>query len=192
MSPRNKILRKVSAPPPIKGFRPFGGDTPGTSQSESIVLSFEEYEAMRLCDYEMHNHYSASVAMGVSRPTFTRIYASVRKKVARAFVEAKKISIEGGKVYYDSDWYTCSGCQCIFNNPDMDRAVEYCPLCGSKSVDQLLADDQSREKRHSNCRDTCVCPECGYEQAHRHGRPCNRQTCPECHTLMKRKHNINC
>ena len=152
MSPRNKILRKVSAPPPIKGFRPFGGDKHSTDHQESIVLSFEEYEAMRLCDYEMHNHHSASVAMGVSRPTFTRIYASVRKKVARAFVEAKKISIEGGKIYFDSDWYTCSVCHCIFNNPDMDKAVDDCPLCGSDTVDQLPDINQSTCKRHINCR----------------------------------------
>ncbi len=192
MSPRNKILRKVSAPPPIKGFKPFGGVKSDADQSESIVLSFEEYEAMRLCDYEMHNHHSASVVMGVSRPTFTRIYASVRKKVARAFVEAKKISIEGGKVYYDSDWYTCSECRCIFNNPDMDKSVEHCPLCSSKSVDQFIVDDTSSGDRFKNCRDICVCPECGYEQIHRHGLPCNRQTCPECHTLLKRKHHISC
>lgn len=154
MSPRRKILRKVSAPPPIKGFKPFGGDKTGSDHSESIVLSFEEYEAMRLCDHEMLNHHSASVAMGVSRPTFTRIYASVRKKVARAFVEAKKISIEGGKIYYDSDWYTCSGCRCIFNNPDKDKTVEHCPLCGNNAVNPLYADNQPTRKRQRKCRDT--------------------------------------
>ncbi len=158
MSPRRKILRKLTSPPPIKGFRPFGGDKPGSDHSESIVLSFEEYEAMRLCDHEMLNHHSASVAMGVSRPTFTRIYASVRKKVARAFVEAKKISIEGGKIYYDSDWYTCSGCRCIFNNPDKDKAVEHCPLCGNDAVAQLHDDSQSIGKRHRKCRNTRLGP----------------------------------
>lgn len=163
MSPRNKKLRKVSAPPPIKGFKPFGGNKSAISNSDSIVLSFEEYEAMRLCDYEMQNHHQASVAMGVSRPTFTRIYASVRKKVARAFVEAKKLSIEGGKIYYDSDWYECASCHCLFNNPDKDLEVGQCALCGKTSVHPFSPGDNKKE-----------------------------YTLQTCQTLTNRRHSANC
>ena len=33
----------------------------------------------------------------------------------------------------------------------------------------------------------CVCPNCGYEQAHQPGVPCFSQTCPKCNTPMQRK-----
>lgn len=133
MSPRNKTLRKVVNPPVIRGFKPFGAES-GTANTEPVVLLFEEFEAIRLCDYDGCNQLKASVMMGVSRPTFTRIYASALKKIAQAFVEGRSITIAGGKVYFDSDWYHCKSCDCHFNNPDKDQKITGCPLCGSEGV----------------------------------------------------------
>jgi len=133
MSPRIKRPRKVLNPPVIKGFKPFG---PGMENlnPEPIFLLFEEYEALRLCDFDMIIHNEASVIMGVSRPTFTRIYAAARQKIAKAFVEGRQITIEGGKVYFDSTWYHCADCKCDFNNPEKEKEVERCPLCSSTNV----------------------------------------------------------
>ncbi|MDX9905239.1 MAG: DUF134 domain-containing protein [Bacteroidales bacterium] len=133
MSPRTKTLRKVLNPPGIKGYKPYGPGVTG-EPAEPINLHYEEYEALRLCDYDRHNHHQASVVMGVSRPTFTRIYASALQKIARAFVEGRSISIEGGKVYFDSDWYSCSSCHCFFNNPEREMKVFQCSLCGSEDI----------------------------------------------------------
>jgi len=83
-------------PPSIKGFKPYGLDSEGTA-AEPVTVLFEEYEALRLSDYDSLNHHQASVMMGVSRPTFTRIYASALQKIAVAFVEGRQITIEGGK-----------------------------------------------------------------------------------------------
>lgn len=134
MSPRIKKIRKVLSPPAIKGMKPYGGG-PLKSQAEPVTILFEEYEALRLCDYDMYNHHQASVLMGVSRPTFTRIYASARQKVVLAIVEGRQISIEGGKVYFDSDWYNCSDCGCYFNHPDKENKIEKCPLCGGNHIE---------------------------------------------------------
>ena len=133
MSPRIKTLRKVLNPPVIKGFKPYGIKS-GKQNSARINLLFEEYEALRLCDYDQCNHHQASVLMGISRPTFTRIYASALQKIAKGFVEGNQIEIEGGKVYFDSDWYECAGCGCYFNNPEKDKKVENCPLCGNHQI----------------------------------------------------------
>lgn len=133
MSPRVKTLRKVQNPPLIKGFKPYGPDS-GKRNSEAVILLFEEYEALRLCDYDRFKHQQASAMMGVSRPTFTRIYASALQKIAHAFVEGRQISIEGGKVYFDSDWYQCSGCHCYFNNPGKGKEVTACPLCSDQQI----------------------------------------------------------
>lgn len=133
MSPRLKMLRKVSNPPVIKGFKPYGPSL-GNLKSGEVNLLYEEYEAIRLSDYDKLNHYQASVMMGVSRPTFTRIYAAALQKTAKAFVEGKQITIEGGKVYFDSDWYYCEACTCYFNNVEKEKAVKNCPLCNSEKV----------------------------------------------------------
>jgi predicted DNA-binding protein (UPF0251 family) len=154
MSPRLKTLRKVLSPPLIKGFKPYGNinANPG---AEPVNLLFEEYEALRLCDYDRCNHHRASVIMGVSRPTFTLIYASALQKISIAFVEGRQISIDGGKVYFDSDWYRCLSCQCYFNNPEKQVLIEKCPLCGHDRIidyemqqeEVLTSDEPCRRNR---------------------------------------------
>lgn len=186
MSPRNKRLRKVLNPPIIKGLKPYGPEV-DESRTSVVTLLFEEYEALRLCDYDMFNHHQACVIMSVSRPTFTRIYAAARQKIAKTLVEGSQLSIEGGKVYFDSDWYHCSQCTCYFNNPEKDKSIETCPLC--KSADIISYEPQGRlifdEEKH--CEDICLCPACGFEQAHQYGEPCGSQICPKCETRMTRK-----
>ena len=94
MSPRPIRLRKISNPPIISGFKPYGNKS-NTVNTENVFLHLEEYEAIRLCDFEMPNHHKASLIMDVSRPTLTRIYAKARQKIAEALVLGKKIIIEG-------------------------------------------------------------------------------------------------
>lgn len=130
MSPRPVILRKISNPPLITGFKPYRNGRVD-EKAEGIFLQYEEYEAIRLCDHMMLNHHQASVLMAVSRPTLTRIYSSARKKIAEALVMGKKIIIEGGKIYFDSEWYSCKTCGCFFNNPEKQTEPLYCPLCKS-------------------------------------------------------------
>lgn len=81
MSPRPKNIRKVNDMPVTTGFKPIGLN--GCCKN-TIFLHFEEYEAIRLCDYEMKTQQEASVSMGVSRPTLSRIYVSARQKIAKA------------------------------------------------------------------------------------------------------------
>ncbi len=133
--PRIKTPRKLSGLPAIKGFRPYGPDI--DKQATAIVLHFEEYEAFKLCDYEGLNHSAAARLMQVSRPTFTRIYASARNKIAQAFAQGLAIEVEGGTVYFDSNWFQCNFCGCYFNQLDPAQPVEACPLCGKKHFQQM-------------------------------------------------------
>ncbi len=190
MSPRIKKLRKVLNPPPIKGFKPYGPEVDG-KKLEPVLLHFEEYEAFRLCDYDLYNHHQASVIMGVSRPTFTRIYSSVRRKVALAFAEGRQIVIDGGKVYFDSDWYHCSTCKCYFNNPQKDVEITECPLCGSKSFAGFNMENVQHESSGMIQTEYCVCPSCGYKTEHIQGKPCSTELCPECNVHMIRQGSSN-
>jgi predicted DNA-binding protein (UPF0251 family)/Zn-finger nucleic acid-binding protein len=192
MSPRLKKIRKVLSPPTIKGFKPYGVDTKKIGVHEPIMLLFEEYEAFRLCDYDMYNHHQASVIMGVSRPTFTRIYASVRQKVAMAFVQGRQITIEGGKVYFDSDWYQCKKCNCYFNNPHKEVEIDDCPLCGSNIITSYnIGKSTLTEEVTCERQDICICPRCGFEIEHHLGKPCSHEICPDCNTNMMRKGESN-
>lgn len=184
---RLKIPRKVTNPPIVKGFKPYGPDL-DNKKKEPIILNFEEYEAFRMCDYDMYNHHQASALMNVSRPTFTRIYASARMKISKAFVEGRQIEIEGGKVYFDSDWYQCNSCGCDFNNPQRNISIQNCPLCGSSSVMRHTEDIQENTPFDAN-EDLCICTECGYTKKHHYGVPCRNEVCPTCKTPLTRKHH---
>ena len=185
MCARIRRPRKILNPPCIKGFKPYGLSQDVTTSNKSVNLLMEEYESLRLCDYDGLNHHEASLMMDVSRPTFTRIYAAALQKIATAFVEGRQIAIEGGKVYFDSDWHECKNCECYFSHPLKHLPIKECPLCGSKDITDFdLPEENSQEQEGS---DKCVCPQCQFEQAHQSGRPCKEEVCPECGHFMKRK-----
>jgi predicted DNA-binding protein (UPF0251 family) len=186
MSLRLKRIRKVLNPPIIKGMKPYGHTSDSINQS-LVTLLYEEYEALRMCDYDMITHHQASELMQVSRPTFTRIYATARQKIAQSLVEGRPIAIEGGKVYFDSDWYQCEDCKCYFNNPEKDKEVEECPLCGHSKVSRCDFDNTIESDKVIEAQDICVCNQCGFEQHHQFGKPCKEEQCPKCNHLMIRK-----
>lgn len=154
MSPRITRLRKVLNPPVIAGFKPYGQVT-GKPDTEPVFLLYEEYEALRLCDYDNYNHFQASELMEVSRPTFSRIYSNSRQKIATSFVEGRQIIVEGGKVYFDSDWYHCENCKCYFNNTEREKEVENCPLCSSWFVIVYDYDNTIKETDMSTNNNDC-------------------------------------
>jgi len=186
MSPRPTRLRKISNPPVISGFKPYGIKK-NTENNESIFLYLEEYEALRLCDFEMLNHQQASVLMAVSRPTLTRIYSRARQKIAEGIVMGKQIIIEGGKIYFDSEWFSCKNCGCYFNNPEKDQPVTKCPLCNSKHYVNFDNNINESDEHYLRCNEFCICPACSYEHPHQFGRPCKDHNCPRCGNRMVRK-----
>ncbi|WP_321316479.1 DUF134 domain-containing protein [Labilibaculum sp.] len=131
--PRKIRLRKVVEPPRFKGYRPFGVNS---KSRKSIDLLYEEYEALKLADYDLLKHDEAAGLMGISRPTFARIYESARRKIAAALVEAKEIRTVFGNAVMDNNWYLCSKCNARFNIPEtMDK--EICPACNSKHIELI-------------------------------------------------------
>jgi predicted DNA-binding protein (UPF0251 family) len=61
---------------------------------EEIVLSIDEFEAIRLADHKGLYHDAAAAEMEISRTTFGRILKQGREKVAEALVEGKALRIE--------------------------------------------------------------------------------------------------
>lgn len=214
MSPRNKRIRRVGSPPVFKGFKPIGHPAKKTN---IISILYEEYEAFRLIDYSELSQEEASKIMNVSRPTFTRIYNSALKKIAKAFAEGSRMHIEGGNVVFDKEWYRCLDCVSVFHH-DNDKQKE-CISCESDNIEHINKSIENwkdglnrggtsssrpigiNAKKQSKSGDGnrgmpdidvfCICSKCKYEELHTRGVPCFTKTCPNCNSPLIRKGKEN-
>ena len=118
-------------PPSMEGYKPFGIPM---RELESVDLLFEEYEALRLADYEDLTQEEAAKQMNISRPTFTRLYDKARKNIARAFVEGKAIIIRGGTFITDKYWYKCGDCNKMSVS---EKPLVNCTDCNSENITQV-------------------------------------------------------
>lgn len=128
--PRKIKLRKVVAPPTFKGYKPYGTLA---SDRQPVELLYEEYEAIKLADYDGLKHLEAGKLMGISRPTFARIYDQARKKIALALVEAREIRTVYGNAVMDESWHLCLECNARFTRPDKHTSG-HCPVCRSSKT----------------------------------------------------------
>jgi predicted DNA-binding protein (UPF0251 family)/DNA-directed RNA polymerase subunit RPC12/RpoP len=129
--PRRKTRRRVSKEPIISVYKPAGIPA---NELEEILLSVDEFEAIRLADLEGINQRQASKKMHVSQPTFNRILSSARTKVARGLVEGNVLRIEGGN-YILADgtgFLKCLECGATISS-NLEQVRE-CPECGSSRL----------------------------------------------------------
>lgn len=95
---RPKKCRRVCQEPKYTVFLP-----DEVTKVETIDLTVDEYEVIRLVDYEKHTHEECAQIMSISRTTVTEIYESARLKISDAIVNGKKLSIRGG------NYFICDG-----------------------------------------------------------------------------------
>lgn len=91
--PRPTKWRRVAAVPTVVYFKPAG--VPLRELSE-VAVGVEEMEAIRLRDVQALDQEACARMMAISRPTFHRVLASARRKVADALTAGKALRIEGG------------------------------------------------------------------------------------------------
>ena len=128
--PRPKRCRRIASLPNFVLFKPAG--VPGRTL-QKVELTVDEYEALRLADYEGLYQEQAAERMGVSRQTFGRIVESARKKVARALVEGMALRIEGGVVEMaEKRAFECADCEHVWEVPFGTGRPAECPACQSK------------------------------------------------------------
>jgi predicted DNA-binding protein (UPF0251 family) len=89
--PRPRKPRFVSGYPTLTAFIPEGVPVTG-----EVSLSVEEFEAVRLSDFEGLDQESAANLMEVSRQTYGRILARARHCISEALITGKALKIEGG------------------------------------------------------------------------------------------------
>jgi len=97
--PRPCNCRRVCCVPSVKYYKPRGIPL---SALEQVNLTYDEYEAIRLADFEGLYQENAAQRMNISRQTFGRILESAHRKIADALVNGKALSIGGGTVKIDN------------------------------------------------------------------------------------------
>lgn len=152
--PRPRRFRRVRFQPGITYFKPAGVRM---TELDEVILAFDEFEAIRLKDFENIDQEEAAKKMNISQPTFHRLINAARKKIADALVYGKAIRIEGGN--YKMVQPRGSG-----QGRGMSRGGGFALGPGGN----------------------CVCPKCGYSEVHARGQPCFEKTCPKCSTRMTR------
>lgn len=88
--PRRYKERKCRNLDSRRNFKPSGIPS---RELETVELNLDEFEAIRLCDYDGLNQIEASESMGVSRATVQRLLQSGRKKVVDVLLNTKELLI---------------------------------------------------------------------------------------------------
>lgn len=108
--PRGKKIRMVSGLPRNNRFSPMGVNNPN-----EILMTLDEYETIKLIDYEGLTQEECARLMQVARTTVQQIYSNARKKVATMILEEKSLLIQGGcyKIGQHTNfrsWHHRNGC----------------------------------------------------------------------------------
>lgn len=101
---RPQKCRRICREPKFAKFSP-----DGINNAETVSLSTDEFETIRLVDYEKQTHEQCARQMEISRTTVTEIYESARAKIADCIVNGRRLIIAGG------NYRLCDG-----------SAVKYC------------------------------------------------------------------
>jgi uncharacterized protein len=101
-----------------------------SSSADEVLLTLDEYEAIRLADLEGLYQEQAASRMNISRQTFGRIIEAARRKVADVLIHGKVLKIEGGFVSMKAERpVRCPRCRRAMS-PDCNKLNEMsCPHC---------------------------------------------------------------
>ena len=131
--PRPQKMRSVHRPPIYSDFKPTGVRS---QFLERLVLTLDEFEAIRLADYEGKDHSVSSGEMEISRSTFSRLVERARQKVSQFLIEGKHLQIEGGEIHFQGNLIRCEDCGHLLNT-QFDSKPTRCPDCGSENLVDL-------------------------------------------------------
>jgi len=98
--PRPRKWRRVCYMPENTVFGPLDAHGP---QNNTVSMTVEEYETIRLIDLEGMMQEECAQRMNVARTTVQRIYNDARRKIAESLVNGSVLRIGGG------DYRLCDG-----------------------------------------------------------------------------------
>ena len=108
--PRPRKWRKVCAAPRCTHFSP----SQGQNNDGVVEMTVDEYEAIRLIDYECFTQEQCAEQMEVARTTVQAIYQSARRKLADCIVNSRALIINGGEYRICDHGDSCCGRGCCY------------------------------------------------------------------------------
>jgi len=108
--PRPKKWRKVCRMPRATEFVPIGTEY---CSEDAVVMTVDEYEAIRLIEHEGFTQEEFAGYMKIARTTVQQIHNSARKKLSVLLVEGKPLLINGGEYRLcdgNEPYCGCGGC----------------------------------------------------------------------------------
>lgn len=166
--PRPKKKRTIRFDPEVDYFKPRGVPI---SNLESVEISLEELESVRLVDVSGMNQTQAAEKMEISQSTLHRVLKEARKKIAEALTEGKAIHVRGGE-------YKMVTLRQGSGRGGRGRGG---PSTGSGGGRGRMGGPYAAGPGGN-----CECPSCGHTVAHKAGVPCTSVECPKCGTKMVR------
>ena len=95
---RPRKYRIVKLDPKISQFSPRGKPV----RPDEVELKMDEFEALRLADYQNLSQKEAAKSMRVSQQTFSRILRKAHKLIAKGITTGSAIKIQGGQYVISS------------------------------------------------------------------------------------------
>ncbi len=125
--------RRVCAMPGCGRFGPVEGNA-----EQRVIMSVDEFETIRLIDYEGLTQEACAERMEVARTTAQAIYAAARSKLAECLVAGMELVIEGGPyVLCDGNAKGCgSGHGCMRR------------CCGMRQEEKAPAETQNAQAKN--------------------------------------------
>lgn len=138
---RPRRLRRICSEPEYDRFAPAG-----FTCGETVNLTLDEYEAVRLIDLEKCTHEQCSAQMDISRTTVTEIYESARNKIADSIVNGKTLIISGGRYRMcDGGDTPCCGKHCRRSAGISDGIQNCIPLKKGENIMRIAVTYENGE-----------------------------------------------
>jgi predicted DNA-binding protein (UPF0251 family) len=124
--------RHIGCEPGINCFKPRGIPL---AELQEVILSVDEFEAVRLADLEGLYQEAAAKKMKISRQTFGNIIRGAHGKIADAIINGKAVKIEGG-VYARAEkrMFICEECSHDWELGYGTGRPRECPKCESNNI----------------------------------------------------------
>lgn len=104
---RPRKWKKVCAVPEIDLYGPIEASH---RANETLIMTIEEYETIRLIDQERLTQEESAQKMHVARGTIQRLYTSARTKLAESLINGNVLKIEGGDYMLSNEEERRHGC----------------------------------------------------------------------------------
>ena len=151
--PRPCKCRRIHGNPVANYFKPRGIPL---SALEEVNLTIDEFEAIRLANWEGMYQEESAKKMNISRQTFGNIIDSAHRKIADSLVNAKALRIKGGVVQMNERYFICYGCKNEWSLPYGTGRPQECPKCKSTDIHRAPQDrGWARQGRFGHRRRAC-------------------------------------